>query len=113
MNRLPNSSRRAREDHAVWSDASCQRAFWNWLTAVVIPVTWALAATSARAEPYPDRFVWIFGWSLRNESDVAEISLTSTITVLAIRSLWSRGTWKKGDMKCHKLVVERVWSLQW
>src|SRR5262245_61886304 len=33
-------------------------------------------ATSAlcAAEPYPDRFVWVFGWSLGKESDVADIS---------------------------------------
>ena len=40
----------------------------------VVSVTWALAATSARAEPFPDRFVWIFGWSLRHDRDVAEIT---------------------------------------
>ncbi len=28
----------------------------------------------AAAEPYPDRFVWIFGWNLNGDSDVAEIS---------------------------------------
>lgn len=26
------------------------------------------------AEPYPDRFVWVFGWGLRRDSDVTEIT---------------------------------------
>ena len=26
------------------------------------------------AEPYPDRFVWVFGWGLGKDGDVAEIT---------------------------------------
>jgi hypothetical protein len=29
---------------------------------------------SAWAAPYPDRFVWVFGWGLRNEAEVGEVS---------------------------------------
>lgn len=29
---------------------------------------------AAQAEPYADRFVWVFGWGLRNDKDVAEIT---------------------------------------
>lgn len=32
------------------------------------------AGLSAHAAPYPDRFVWIFGWGLGKDSDVAEIT---------------------------------------
>lgn len=34
---------------------------------------WLLAG-SALAAPYPDRFVWVFGWNLTREGDVAEIT---------------------------------------
>ncbi len=33
-----------------------------------------LTALTATAAPYPDRFVWVFGWGLGRDSDVAEIS---------------------------------------
>ena len=36
-------------------------------------VTYAIAPP-LRAETYPDRFVWIFGWNLSRDSDVAEIT---------------------------------------
>ena len=34
----------------------------------------ALAFRLAAGQPYPDRFVWVFGWSLSKDSDVAAIS---------------------------------------
>lgn len=34
---------------------------------------WLLAG-SAVAAPYPDRFVWVFGWNLNQESDVAAVT---------------------------------------
>src|SRR5512140_1385378 len=34
----------------------------------------SFAVQLAAAEPYADRFVWIFGWGLGKDSDVAEIS---------------------------------------
>ena len=33
-----------------------------------------LASRLSAAELYPDRFVWLFGWGLGKDSDVAEIS---------------------------------------
>ena len=33
-----------------------------------------LVSISAQAASYPDRFVWIFGWGLGKDSDVAEIT---------------------------------------
>lgn len=41
---------------------------------LVVVTTVAALAPPLRAETYPDRFVWIFGWNLRRDSDVAEIS---------------------------------------
>ncbi len=35
---------------------------------------WGLAARLGAAEPYADRFVWVFGWGLGNDGDVAGIS---------------------------------------
>ncbi|MBI2925708.1 MAG: hypothetical protein HYY24_08395 [Verrucomicrobia bacterium] len=29
---------------------------------------------AAKAGPYPDRFVWVFGWGLHKDSDVAEVT---------------------------------------
>ena len=43
------------------------------VAALLVTLTNALPAGAA-AMPYPDRFVWIFGWSLRKDSDVANIS---------------------------------------
>ena len=31
-------------------------------------------ATAFAAEPYADRFVWVFGWGLGKQSDITEIS---------------------------------------
>lgn len=33
-----------------------------------------LLSLTVNAAPYPDRFVWIFGWSLENDSSVAQIT---------------------------------------
>ncbi|MBI4664000.1 MAG: hypothetical protein HY735_34820 [Verrucomicrobia bacterium] len=33
-----------------------------------------VSGLSAKAAPYPDRFVWVFGWGLRRDADVAEIT---------------------------------------
>ena len=33
-----------------------------------------LAAATASAQTWSDRFVWVFGWSLSKDSDVAEIT---------------------------------------
>ncbi|MBM4094694.1 MAG: hypothetical protein FJ276_35595, partial [Planctomycetes bacterium] len=41
------------------------------LVAVVIAVA---VPRPAPAESYPDRFVWIFGWNLGRDEDVAEIT---------------------------------------
>src|SRR5512140_3467699 len=34
----------------------------------------SFAVRLAAAEPYADRFVWVFGWGLGQDSDVAEIT---------------------------------------
>lgn len=34
----------------------------------------AMGARLSAAQPYPDRFVWVFGWSLGRDQDVTEIS---------------------------------------
>jgi len=44
------------------------RRFWSVLGVI------GLWAGSLAAEPYPDRWVWIFGWGLARDSDVGEIS---------------------------------------
>ena len=54
--------------------ASRQWARWLFASFVLVSVTWSLATASALAEPFPDRFVWIFGWNLSRDSDVTEIS---------------------------------------
>jgi hypothetical protein len=33
-----------------------------------------MLASTLHAAPYPDRFVWVFGWSLRNDKEVAEVT---------------------------------------
>ena len=38
---------------------------------VFLALAWLNVASAA---PYPDRFVWIFGWGLGKDSDVVEIS---------------------------------------
>jgi hypothetical protein len=44
-------------------------------TTVLISLALFFLDTSAvQAETYPDRFVWIFGWNLRNDPDVVEIT---------------------------------------
>jgi hypothetical protein len=40
---------------------------------LVFTVLW-FATRAVQADPYPDRFVWIFGWSLSRDSDVAAVS---------------------------------------
>ena len=44
-----------------------------WIPAVLF---WAvfLSAVPARGATYPDRFVWVFGWSLASDRDVGEIN---------------------------------------
>ncbi len=44
-----------------------------WILAVVFVVT-VVPALPAAAATYPDRFVWIFGWSLASDTEVAEIN---------------------------------------
>ncbi len=34
----------------------------------------AMVAPTLRAAPYPDRFVWVFGWNLGKDGDVAQIN---------------------------------------
>ena len=53
----------------------------QWTTAgqrvvvlAICAVFLSIYASPSHAEPYPDRLVWIFGWSLRQDRDVAEIS---------------------------------------
>lgn len=41
---------------------------------VVLLALAALARTTLADEKYPDRFVWVFGWGLRNDREVEEIS---------------------------------------
>jgi hypothetical protein len=47
-----------------------------WRGLVLIPLLGLsfLTLTLRAAEPYPDRLVWLFGWGLGQDSDVAEIS---------------------------------------
>lgn len=41
----------------------------------ILPLLITLAATAvAAAEPYADRFVWVFGWNLAKDSDTAEVT---------------------------------------
>ena len=40
---------------------------------LLIPL-WSLAVRLGAAEPYADRFVWVFGWGLGSDGDVAEMS---------------------------------------
>ncbi len=44
-----------------------------WLILALAATCGGLAVARA-AEPYPDRFVWIFGWSLGKDGDVADIT---------------------------------------
>ena len=41
---------------------------------LLLAVGCAVALRLTAAEPYADRFVWVFGWGLGKDSDVAEIS---------------------------------------
>ena len=43
-------------------------------TLCIVALLVLVAASPATAAPYPDRFVWIFGWSLSKDSDVPEIT---------------------------------------
>jgi len=47
--------------------------FMRSLTSYLL-LTVCIAGNPVSAASYPDRFVWIFGWSLTRDSDVAEIS---------------------------------------
>ncbi len=38
------------------------------------PLLACLVIGSAGAEPYPDRLVWVFGWSLRNDRELAQVT---------------------------------------
>ena len=47
------------------------------MKALILPILFVMAilpASLAAAATYPDRFVWVFGWSLEHDSDVADIS---------------------------------------
>jgi len=41
---------------------------------LVLLLTALITASPVAAAQYPDRFVWVFGWSLENDSDIAEIN---------------------------------------
>jgi hypothetical protein len=43
-------------------------------TSSLLACLWILAAPLHAAEPCADRFVWVFGWDLGKDSDVAEVS---------------------------------------
>ncbi len=45
----------------------------NTIALLGLILAWTLAGT-ARAGTYPDRFVWVFGWGLRNDNDVSQIT---------------------------------------
>ena len=43
----------------------------------IVPLLFALTAAlcgNSLAAPYPERFIWLFGWGLGKDSDVAELS---------------------------------------
>ena len=40
----------------------------------LVACLYCLVVQLRAAEPYPDRFVWVFGWGLGRDSDVAEIT---------------------------------------
>jgi len=42
----------------------------RWITLTLL----AICAAQASAAQYPDRLVWVFGWNLNRESDVADIT---------------------------------------
>jgi hypothetical protein len=44
------------------------------LRVIVVLLTVFLGVSAANAAPYADRFVWVFGWSLATDADVAEIN---------------------------------------
>jgi hypothetical protein len=41
---------------------------------ILLITLWSLAVRLGAAEPYADRFVWVFGWGLGSDGDVAEMS---------------------------------------
>ena len=43
-------------------------------TLSLLACLWSLVVPLGAAEPYEDRFVWVFGWGLGTDGDVAEIS---------------------------------------
>jgi hypothetical protein len=43
-------------------------------TLSLLACLWSLAAPLCAVESYPDRFVWVFGWGLGKDADVADIS---------------------------------------
>lgn len=53
-----------------------RRSFNSWFANCRILICSVALAflQNALAEQYPDRFVWVFGWNLGRDNDVAEIS---------------------------------------
>lgn len=46
----------------------------RWMVAAIVMAIVFAAAAPATAAPYPDRFVWVFGWSLGKDVDVAAVN---------------------------------------
>jgi hypothetical protein len=59
--------------HALGKTYSSNRARISGLWGILI-AGWLLAGNSLASAPFADRFVWVFGWGLGQDSDVEEIS---------------------------------------
>ena len=92
------------------------------LILVLLP-TALVAASPAAAGQYPDRFVWVFGWSLAEDSDVVEINqllesaaghgingavLSAGLDALSRRSPDYFRRLGEVEKTCHRLKLELV-----
>jgi len=58
-----------RTDTAINFGHTHRLRLWSLMLGLAVSAASALAAG-----PYPDRFVWVFGWNLNKDADVAAVS---------------------------------------